>query len=111
MDSVTYKQYKEAINVILKYSEQNEERFRISEYNKSDKINPNTLFIDSGASVRLHARISSHFRDKGLIPYDTTYLDVSKLSYSDIKKIGGLGAKAIRELDEILSYAGLNIKS
>jgi hypothetical protein len=111
MERISYDQYKQAIEVILKYSEQNKERFLISEYNKSDKINPNTLFVDSGASIRLYNRISRHFREKGLIPYNTTYLDVSKLSYSDIKKIGGIGAASIKELDEILSYAGLNIKS
>lgn len=104
---VTYEQFKEAVALIDKYKKQTREDFIEAEGIKVETLDPFTKLMDCGVSIRLHNRLFSHFQREFL---DTTLHDMSMMDAKSLLMIKGFGIKCLRELETILSYAGLTLK-
>ena len=110
MERISYKQYEHAVYIIKEYRLQTQGVLIDIENLNAQTVDPFTLFINGDFSVRLHNRIHAYYQKTGEDAFKKTLVDIANISYSDLKRVGGLGSKSKKELDSLLSNAGLKMK-
>lgn len=112
---ITREQYQDAVQTILAYNEQckkDVEEIKKIPIPNFVKDNPTAVpyakITDLDISVRTYNRLKVLIYPKST--FNCTLLDLCEYSISDFQKIQGVGKRTIKEINEIISLAGLRFK-
>ena len=112
---ITREEYQNAVQTILAYNEQCKKdveeikNIPIPDFVKDNSTAfPYTKITDLDISVRTYNRLKHLIYPKST--FNCTLLDLCEYSIIDFQKIQGVGKRTIKEINEIMSLAGLTFK-
>ena len=98
-------QYEDALKIVMEYERQLYESLRTRPRFRC--VTLDTLLEDSGISVRLSNVLKKHYRGNFA---QIKLHELQEESRNQIIKITGMGDATIKELDELLEFAGIQMK-
>ena len=111
---ITYKQFKEALNIVNEYKTHIEEHYKIAKkeiegFSKFTNVTKETKLCDTDISVRC-LNILIENKDKlSINSWDIKLQELSKLSMSKFLQCRNAGKKTLQELKELCFYADVKL--
>ena len=115
--NITHEEFEAAVKVVISYQSQlnNQKKFvdkQLDSLSPFIKVSKNDVLVDSNMSVRLYNLLKQNHAELGLANnfFDVKVSELANISKNSFVQIRNSGKNALKEIEELCYYVGIELK-